>query len=1174
MVSEEEATPDGPLRLKGAQREIRDEYFACDAGLFTLSCVPGSGKSATATHIAAEDLLRRYVDGDPTPELHVAVVSFNRDEAASIVPAVCERLRVIVEHELVPAASEVSEPELKYLLQRVRRAPFIGTIDSLLRGVLREVVHDVGFETMPSVGNEALLKRVHAECYDRISDDPACARRLERLEAAYPSGDHDAGVAEMLERALRYCRDRRLTTEAFRVELERTRDAVYGDGEPDSFEDVVSSVERCLGDYEAAGERARDSVSDVDRGRIVEADNALYHAWGARIEDLCETLSTYRETYRDAVREFGVLSHIDVSYLVDAYFGGEFEDFDRELRDHVLGKYRSRIRSLIVDEAQDVSAIQHAALSHLVTPEVRVLGCGDVLQGIYLWRHADPSLFESATTSGRYLGIDWDVHENRTAATTYRCVPAIASAVNTVAEPIFGDPARGNIGDLDAEYTPLEAARDEVEETAVHVSSFTGVGHPGTSTWANPDGGRGEANILATHISRGISDGTFADENGDPLGITVLFRRKSRMSDYDAAFEAEGLRVRNASENLFDCPAVRAVFDVCDWLVDSASPEGTRRLVTESGLGLESLEGIFEANAWSVDRVLDSADEGALTEAQRETLAALRRLRDRRDVFETFPARTYVEEVVGALALRADPHGDFGDVDPAQRVANADALVETIAQWAGDEHHSLPDLLDLVEPFREEPDAGPTRPSSVDADYDVLFQTVHRAKGDQDDVVVIADPGFNIWTQGPHAQRFVAQGNIAGLAPPTDASAPTDVTIPPFDGGLYDPSDGWQRDVGLRWATARWRDTAVPTADPDVLVGPPRLRRLAENERAESWRLLYVALMRAMDHLMIPLPRTFPGGRPRDRWLDSIRDGLRFPDGCTETYTLAPIESDPNSERIRIGVNDADLLARRHRKGSSTPLPEVAVRAPISDRLAPWVPRFVNPSTMYPLTKDKDRYALAHLLGEPLHTETNDVAEDLPLVFERMGPDEVGSCVHGVLTELVKREVSERAVRSMGDEVRDVFDEVVHEREPGIGVDERDGLFAFFSDVLDDFLESDLWARIAEAETVVVERPVDGLVSLGDVEIEVHGEADFLTVSPSGEIHVTDVKASLTDLTEETRRRYELQVAAYGYLFDRQEASAEPVRRTVETFGATRETVSSSWSPSIVERRLSMLTDD
>jgi len=53
---------------------------------------------------------------------------------------------------------------------------------------------------------------------------------------------------------------------------------------------------------------------------------------------------------------------------------------DGSHRDRILRTYRSRIRSLVIDEAQDVSAVQHAALSHIVTSESRVFACGDGLQ--------------------------------------------------------------------------------------------------------------------------------------------------------------------------------------------------------------------------------------------------------------------------------------------------------------------------------------------------------------------------------------------------------------------------------------------------------------------------------------------------------------------------------------------------------------------------------------------------------------------------------------------------------------------------------------------------------------------------------------------------------------------------------------------------------------------------
>ncbi|PAU79767.1 exonuclease V subunit beta [Halorubrum salipaludis] len=1215
MADDGEDGDDGPLRLRGAQREIRDAYVASDAGLFTLDCVPGAGKSVVAHHVAAEDLLRRYAAGDRTPEQHVAVVSFNRDEAAEIVPAICDRLRAIVEGDLVPAAAEVSEAELRYLQQRVRQAPYAGTIDGFLRGIFREFAADIGFDEVPSVGNDALLRRVHRDCYESLRGESDHARRLRRLEDAYPDGEYDAGVEEMLADALRYCRDRRLSTEAFRSALTRTRDSVYPDGKPDSFDDIARSVARFVeGESESvegedsrdggAADRVREAVTGSDRERLLAADRELYDAWDARIDDFCAVLSAYRARYREAVRERGVVSHTDVAYLVDAYFADPEERpdvpdplraVDATHRDRVLRTYRSRIRSLVIDEAQDVSAVQHAALSHVVTDDSRVFACGDVRQGIYLWRHADPRWFAAATTEGTYLGVDWDVHENRTATATYRCAPDVAAGINAIAEPVFTDPARGGLGDLDASYPRLDAAREgardldgdadfDGDSPAVHVSSFAGVGRPGSATWADPDGATGEANVLATHVSRGLADGTFRDADGDPLGVTVLFRRGTRMPEYEAAFAAEELRVRTATDALFDSPAVEAVLAVCEWLIAPGSPERTAELLTESPLSGTFDSAPFEAGSWDLDRALDD-DSADLSDAQRRVVRGLVRLRDRRDAVDRLPASAYVEDVIEALALRADPNGCVDETEPAQRVANVDALVETVAEWEGDARLSPAELVDLAEPFREDPSVGPAQPSAAGADYDVEFRTVHRAKGDQDDVVVVADPAFEVWARGPHTRRFVAQGEIAGLAPPTDTDVPEDIAVPPFDGGLYGAGDGWGRDAGLRWVTARWRDSvadslagSAESAGRDALVGPERLRRVAENERAEAWRLLYVALTRARDHLVVPLPRSDGGeDRPRDRWLDALRDGLAFPRDGGDSYELrldAGQDRDPNRDAIEIGVNDVDLFAGRDDPAPQTGRDRVAVSPPRRDRLDPWIPRFLSPSTMYPLTEDADRYALAHLLNEPLHTTANDVDDDLPLRFDRLGPESVGTCLHDALTELVARGVDERAIRTTGPQVRAAFDEAVTALPKRVGEAEREGMFAFFETVLGDFLDSDLWDRIADPATAVaVERPLDGLAEVGDLEVEIHGRADFVVEYPDGDRFVTDVKIALAEPTRETRRRYELQIAAYAFLAEQRGASDATVRRTVETFGVARETTTSSWPADIVRRRLRRLLD-
>lgn len=1158
-----------PIRLQNAQRDIRDAYFTHDSGLFTLNCIPGAGKSMVAHHIAAEDLLRRYVMGDSTPEQHVAVISFNRDEAATIVPAICDRLRELVEHDLVPAGSALATEELEYLVQRVRRAPFMGTIDSLLRDVLGDIAHDVGFNEMPAVGNDALLKRVHSECYEGLRTDHGRAQRLDRLEAAYPTEEYEDGIADILAKAISYCRDRGLSTREFKAELEHTFDAVYEEGQPTSFEDVIAAIDRCVGT--GTGCVGRDDLDDEERRRVVEADKTLYNAWKTYIDDFYTVFSAYRDAYRKRIREVGVVSHTDVAYLVDAYFDDVFEDIDDAYRSRIRERYHARIQSLIIDEAQDVSTIQHAALSHLVTPDTRVFCSGDILQSIYRWRHADPTLFESATTDGTYLGIDWDVHENRTATTTYRCVPDVAAAINEIVEPVLTDPARGDVGELAVTYPGLEAARDATNETHVHIAAFdSSSSKPGSYAWVNPFEGRGEANIVATLLSKGIADGTFTDEDGEPLGITVLFRWTSKMWAYEEAFADEGLRVRNASTNLFDCSVVKSVLDVCEWLISPGDRDRTANLVMESDLGLEVLDDVFETNDWNLDDVIDNHD---LTAAQQHVLSELRELREKRDRFHSHPASTYLEDIIEALTLRADPYNCFTDIGPAQRVANLDTLVETIAQWEGDEHYSPRELTALIEPFRKNPQAGPNQPSTHDASYDVTFRTVHSAKGDQDDVIVIADPGFDLWARGPHTERFIAQSDVAGIAPPTNTDNLTNIPLTPYVGGVYAPEHDRDRDVGLRWATARWRDTVSDSADRNELVGPSRLQRVAANEHAEAWRLLYVALSRAKVHLVVPLPRSIPDdGRPRDRWLDSIRDGLQFTGEQTNTYQITP-NSGTSGATFDVGVNLPNLFANRETKQPSTS-DDVAVTPPRRDELDPWIPRFINPSTMYPLTEDPDGYVLDHLLGRSLHTEANDIPDDFPLQFDRLGPDDIGTCLHEVLMTLVKHDVSDDALRSVDDEVRRVFNETLHQHAPLIDDNEVDTLFTFFKEeVLDDFLASDLWERIQSAESVAIETLIDGLATVGDVEFEIHGEADFVITSSTGERYVADTKITLTEPTTGTRRRYALQVAAYAFLFDQKRTSTAPVRHSVEMFGVARETIAPSWPSEIIERRLAALLD-
>ncbi|TKX76339.1 DNA helicase UvrD, partial [Halorubrum sp. SD626R] len=152
------------------------------------------------------------------------------------------------------------------------------------------------------------------------------------------------------------------------------------------------------------------------------------------------------------------------------------------------------------------------------------------------------------------------------------------------------------------------------------------------------------------------------------------------------------------------------------------------------------------------------------------------------------------------------------------------------------------------------------------------------------------------------------------------------------------------RDVGLRWATEHWLDDA--DGGGPHLLGPDQLQSVAANERAEAWRLLYVALSRARDHLVIPLPKTLPGtAQPRDRWLDTLFETLEFSPGRTPTYA---IDEPSSAGDLTIGVNDVE--GRMTREMYDTTLSVTGAVPPRRDQLESWVPRFLDPSTAYPLT--------------------------------------------------------------------------------------------------------------------------------------------------------------------------------------------------------------------------------
>jgi ATP-dependent helicase/nuclease subunit A len=225
------------------------------------------------------------------------------------------------------------------------------------------------------------------------------------------------------------------------------------------------------------------------------------------------------------------------------------------------------------------------------------------------------------------------------------------------------------------------------------------------------------------------------------------------------------------------------------------------------------------------------------------------------------------------------------------------------------------------------------------------------------------------------------------------------------------------------------------------------------------------------------------------------------------------------------------------------------------------------------LTEKPSEHAVPHLLGESIHTEANDAAQQLGLPFDTMGPDEIGSVIHDTLTELISQGVSEAELTGRDDIVTQAFDDIVSGAAPALDDADRDKLWEFFTDILDDFMDSELWSLIQAAESVRVEKAIDGLVTTDTVEVELHGQVDIVIDFPSGKQVVSDLKIALADPTQATQRRYNLQVASYAFLFGQQRQTSESVQPMIATFGVNTKTMTISGGARLVKRAIRNLVD-
>lgn len=541
---------------------------------------------------------------------------------------------------------------------------------------------------------------------------------------------------------------------------------------------------------------------DPDLARIQRLHDAMRRFFRACIPPAAET-ATETDAAECTAAIHAVYKRVEADYA-EALAAENCLDFDllitgtRALlldRSDIAENIAAGIAHLLIDEFQDTDGIQLeiAERLHQAGKGPALFIVGDAKQSIYAFRGAEVEVFKSAQEAAELpLALDQN----------FRTRPEILAFINH----FFAE--TGLLAQVEPEYAGMRVHRPKLEDG--HGVEFL---VPEANEDANAEAMRqAEAALIADRILAWVNERRVSGENGEgPRNarfgdIALLFRAASSIHLYERALRDAGIPYALVAGQGFY--ARQEVLDFLNLLKTAADPACEQSLLAflrgpAAGLGDASLLRMAQeggiVRAFESSGIPDSFEDAPALEHARALIAETRAAMDL-----PLPAmlrRTLARSGLEAIHL-AQPQG-------VQRCANLRKFIELAEEFT---HLRAPSLHDFIahleriqrQEFREGEAA--LQPESRGA---VTLMTIHRAKGLEFNIVVVPD-----MARTP--------------APPE--------TLPIM--------------LHRRWGCcASVRDADDEPAHPVLRA---QLKRVADGESAaESARLLYVALTRARDCLVL-----------------------------------------------------------------------------------------------------------------------------------------------------------------------------------------------------------------------------------------------------------------------------------------------------------------------------------
>ncbi len=846
------------------------EHLCVDAGA-------GSGKTRVLVGRIVHILAERKAELS-----EIVAITFTRKAAAEMK----ERLREAF-HQKAPLDNPDEMTYWRDLERRIESAR-VSTIDSFCTSLLKEnalaLAIDPDFSMLADAESTLFRAKIVSESLLRLLDsgDEAALRVatehgigtvsealesmlmqanvLERVAREHPLEDAEA-LAEHWAKVVGTEEDSRLERLPKSFSLEQFRGELADfEGEcikvADGREQMRQEMLRLLGAI-VASESANEIRGHVTAVIDLKVGSTRKTNWSseevhARLKSVQDALKDYFRDYLPisldpdveteaaelAVCFYGLYSKVEERYKA-AKLARACMDFSdlmtlsvRMLQESDALRVRtaSGIKYLLIDEFQDTNAEQLALAKSLMKSAAEagaeLFVVGDPKQSIYKFRGAEVEVFDEARRlAAETIPLD----------ANFRTLPNVMEFIND-----FFRRSRA-LEEVEPDYAGMEAMRGATEEARVEILV------PEEVDGANRETEREmEAELIADRIAEmcgpdgaSVVDSDSGDARPAAFGdVAILFRVSSHIQTYAQALQARGVNYnivegtgfykkqeisdfRNLLQTVLDPWDEMALVGFLRSPIAALKDETLMELCLERGL----------SDAFASDAAVGDPDQNERLSDARELIETLRARVEM--PLQGFLRQALIETSYEAILI-AGHHG-------VQKASNVRKLVDVAAEFA----HTGPASLRTFTRYLDELGASVTREGEAElyagSGGAVKLMTVHKSKGLEFPIVVLAD---------------TAQGTGG-----RESSAPFSL----------------HRRLGL----------SAKSIGPDGESRSPGLGTLMnlvrkDEDRAEEARILYVAMTRARDWLLIGGSRK-PGKGSWFRLLNDVYGLSERRDGDTVT---------------------------------------------------------------------------------------------------------------------------------------------------------------------------------------------------------------------------------------------------------------------------------------------------